>query len=91
MLLTSLDDDGAELTQFDNSDKSSLKNALFALAEMIEKWDVNEGKGGEMRLNDGEMKALRLLLVNLQEIEEFYNCIGGIIGFVFFVICSEIV
>lgn len=64
------------------SARSSLKSALYALAEMIEKWDVNEGGGGGVGLGLGEeeVKALRSLLKSLGEIEQFYDCIGGIIG-----------
>lgn len=67
------------------SKKSSLKTALYGLAEMIENWDANEGivknVGGAM-IDDEEMKALRLLVKNLGEVEHFYDCIGGIIGLV---------
>lgn len=73
--------------EFDFSARSSLKSALYALADIIENWDASEGfgkKGFEVRFGDEEMKALRSLLKNLEEIEQFYNCIGGIIGFVSF-------
>lgn len=69
------------------SKKSSLKSALFGLAEMIENWDTNGGivknVGGE-RIDDEEIKALRLLVRNLGEVERFYDCIGGIIGLVLY-------
>ncbi|XP_031109281.1 UTP--glucose-1-phosphate uridylyltransferase 3, chloroplastic [Ipomoea triloba] len=66
-----------------DSERSSLKSALYALAEMIEKWDVNEGGGGGGGLGLGEedIRALRSLLKSLGEIEQFYDCIGGIIGY----------
>lgn len=65
-----------------DSERSSLKSALYALAEMIEKWDVNEGGGGGggLGLGEEEIRALRSLLKSLGEIEQFYDCIGGIIG-----------
>ncbi|GFP89441.1 probable serine/threonine-protein phosphatase 2a regulatory subunit b'' subunit ton2 [Phtheirospermum japonicum] len=59
--------------------RSSIKNALYALAEMIEKWDANGG-GRNKGLRDEEREALRSLLKMLREVEEFYDCIGGIIG-----------
>lgn len=70
--------------EFDFSARSSLKSALYALADIIENWDSSEGfgkKGFEVRFGDEEMKALRSLLKNLEDIELFYNCIGGIIGY----------
>ncbi|GFQ07401.1 hypothetical protein PHJA_002884200 [Phtheirospermum japonicum] len=59
--------------------RSSIKNALYALADMIEKWDANGG-GRNEGLRDEEREALRSLLKMLGEVEEFYDCIGGIIG-----------
>ncbi|KAK6145538.1 hypothetical protein DH2020_022358 [Rehmannia glutinosa] len=60
--------------------RSSIKNALYALAEMIESWDVNGGVRNE-GLKDEESAALRSLLKMLGEVEQFYDCIGGIIGY----------
>ncbi|KAG6578459.1 UTP--glucose-1-phosphate uridylyltransferase 3, chloroplastic, partial [Cucurbita argyrosperma subsp. sororia] len=64
-----------------------VKHALFSLVEMIEKFDVNGnggregfGKGG-MVLEKEELGDLKKLLTNLGEIEQFYDCIGGIIGY----------
>ncbi|RAL52331.1 hypothetical protein DM860_016180 [Cuscuta australis] len=70
------------------SKRSSLKTALYALADMIEKWETsgaNEcdrlpGRVG-FGLGEEEVKAFRLLLKSLGEIEQFYDCIGGIIGY----------
>lgn len=66
--------------------RSSVKSALYALVEIIEKLDVNGG-GGEgletnigFALNDEDIRDLRKLLKNLGEVEQFYDCIGGIIG-----------
>lgn len=59
----------------------SLKSALYALAEMIENWDENGGAGGK-RIDEEERTALRSLLKMLREVEQFYDCIGGIIGLV---------
>lgn len=61
--------------------RSSIKSALYALAEMIENWDVNGGSGSQ-RLKDEERAALRSLVKMLGEVEQFYDCIGGIIGLV---------
>ncbi|KAL8119786.1 UTP--glucose-1-phosphate uridylyltransferase 3, chloroplastic [Apium graveolens] len=66
------------------SKRSSLKTALYGLAEMIENWDTNKGivKSVDVeRIDDEEIKALRLLVKNLGEVEQFYDCIGGIIGY----------
>ncbi|KAL1808974.1 hypothetical protein ACET3Z_025964 [Daucus carota] len=67
------------------SKRSSLKSALYGLAEMIENWDTNEGvvknvSSGE-RIDDDQVKALQSLVRNLGEVEQFYDCIGGIIGY----------
>ncbi|XP_057523230.1 UTP--glucose-1-phosphate uridylyltransferase 3, chloroplastic [Amaranthus tricolor] len=69
-----------------NSSRSSLKSALFSLAEMIESWDMaSAGSGnakiGMSKLMEDEVKALKKLLKTLAELEMFYNCIGGIIGY----------
>ncbi|KAE9587726.1 putative UTP--glucose-1-phosphate uridylyltransferase [Lupinus albus] len=75
-----------------SSSVSSLKSALYSLAEMIENWDSynrNGGGGGgggfgknmEMALADEEIRELKKLLESLAEIERFYDCIGGIIGY----------
>ncbi|XVE99805.1 hypothetical protein REPUB_Repub03eG0232900 [Reevesia pubescens] len=71
--------------------KNTVKTALYALVEMIEKWDVNNsGKGGREGvlksqngdvLEDEESEDFKKLLKILGEIEEFYDCIGGIIGY----------
>ncbi|VVA18419.1 PREDICTED: UTP--glucose-1-phosphate uridylyltransferase [Prunus dulcis] len=77
---------GFEFVQSEmESVRSSVKSALYALVSMIEKLDVNgEGLGeniGGVALNDEDFKDLKKLLKNLGEIEQFYNCIGGIIGY----------
>lgn len=65
---------------------SSVKSALYALAEMIENLDVYNGNGSsglgkmDMALEDEEIRDLKKLLQTLGEIERFYDCIGGIIG-----------
>lgn len=72
--------------------RSSVKTALYALVEMIEKWDViNGGSGGGREgfaksqngcvLVDEESEDLKKLLKLLGEVEEFYDCIGGIVGY----------
>lgn len=67
------------------SARGSLKSALYALVGMIEKLDVNGGNGGfenriGLSLNDEDIGDLRKLLKILAEVEQFYDCIGGIIG-----------
>lgn len=64
---------------------SSVKSALYALVEMIEKLDVSSGDEGlkksiGLTLNEEDIGDLRKLLNNLGEVEQFYDCIGGIIG-----------
>ncbi|XP_059457086.1 UTP--glucose-1-phosphate uridylyltransferase 3, chloroplastic isoform X2 [Corylus avellana] len=72
------------------SARSSLKSTFYALVEMIEKLDVDGGGGnGNGRLGkksgfgleDEEIGEFKKLLKTLGEIEQFYNCIGGIIGY----------
>lgn len=73
---------GGELVNGElENERSSIKSALYALAEMIENWDVNGG-GGSQRLKDEERAALRSLVKMLGEVEQFYDCIGGIVGLV---------
>ena len=71
------------------SSRSSLKSALYALVEMIEKLDVttdNEslGRNFAREFPDEEVGVLMKLLKTLREMDRFYDCIGGIIGLVFF-------
>ncbi|CAN4102407.1 unnamed protein product [Withania somnifera] len=65
--------------------RSSLKSALYALAEMIENWDVNDGISRHSvnvyGLEAEEFEALRSMLKIIAEVERFYDCIGGIIGY----------
>ncbi|CAN0909794.1 UTP--glucose-1-phosphate uridylyltransferase 3, chloroplastic, partial [Linum grandiflorum] len=68
--------------------KTSLKTALYSLAEMIEKFDLghsgkrpSEYNGVVHDVGKKEVEDLKLLLKNLKEIEKFYDCIGGIIGY----------
>ncbi|KAL5568814.1 hypothetical protein UlMin_025389 [Ulmus minor] len=69
------------------SARSSVKSALYALVGMIERLDVNGGGGDRfgkqigLSLNDEDIGDLRKLLKNLGEVEQFYDCIGGIIGY----------
>ncbi|XP_059627949.1 UTP--glucose-1-phosphate uridylyltransferase 3, chloroplastic [Cornus florida] len=67
------------------SANSSLKSALYALAEIIEKWDASGGescgKNVDLRFDNEEIGALRTLLKTLREMEQFYDCVGGIIGY----------
>ncbi|KAJ4970072.1 hypothetical protein NE237_003171 [Protea cynaroides] len=63
--------------------KGSLKSALYVLVDMIENLDVNNGGVEETksRGHDRVLAPLKKLLRTLQEIEQFYDCIGGIIGY----------
>ncbi|KAI3908528.1 hypothetical protein MKX01_009330 [Papaver californicum] len=75
---------------------SSLRSVLFGLAELVENWDIHGGAGagagggGGEEVNgwrhggvgkDGIIEPLKELLKSLKEINQFYNCIGGIIGY----------
>lgn len=68
--------------------RSELKTALYALVEMIERWDVGGGNGGsshghhqnDVVLEIEQVKDFNKLVKSLAEIEQFYDCIGGIIG-----------
>ncbi|KAL2903158.1 UTP--glucose-1-phosphate uridylyltransferase 3 chloroplastic [Bienertia sinuspersici] len=76
---------GIETTE-DESSRSSLKSALFSLAEMIESWNMEgsgagNGKMGMNKLMQEEIIALKKLLKTLTEMERFYDCLGGIIGY----------
>ncbi|KAL4576122.1 hypothetical protein LXL04_012211 [Taraxacum kok-saghyz] len=61
------------------SARGSLKAALYTLVDMIEKWDGNDDR--EVYEKKVESVAFRSLLKTLREVEEFYDCIGGIIGY----------
>ncbi|WVZ07802.1 hypothetical protein V8G54_021148 [Vigna mungo] len=66
------------------STASAVKSALYAIAEMIENlnsFDGNGGVGSGMALGDYEIIELNKLLETLAEIDQFYDCIGGIIGY----------
>ncbi|KAK9124580.1 hypothetical protein Sjap_014182 [Stephania japonica] len=67
-----------------DSRRSPLKSSFYALAEMIENWDFNGGygkRGGVGVQGVVDVKPLKKLLRFLGEVEQFYNCIGGIIGY----------
>jgi hypothetical protein len=55
---------------------SALREALYSLAALVGKWSSE----GVTEKGSGEMEELRSLLKFLGDIEEFYDCIGGIIG-----------
>ncbi|XP_011035906.1 PREDICTED: uncharacterized protein LOC105133562 isoform X1 [Populus euphratica] len=68
--------------------RTSVKNALYSLVEIIEGFDLSDnGNKGLGRINygenltDEEIKDLKKLLKSLGEVEEFYDCIGGVIGY----------
>ncbi|PSS34449.1 UTP--glucose-1-phosphate uridylyltransferase [Actinidia chinensis var. chinensis] len=62
------------------STRGVLKGALYTLVEMIENWGVNGDKDKE-RLKGEEIGVLRTLLKTLKDVEKFYDCIGGIVGY----------
>lgn len=62
------------------SANSAWKSALYALAEMIENWDASVESHG-LRFGEGDVAAMTSLLKIIAEVEEFYDCIGGIIGY----------
>ncbi|CAK7325899.1 unnamed protein product [Dovyalis caffra] len=81
--------EGIELVECEavESVRTSVKSALYSLVEIIEGFGLsdNGNKGLEkinygLNLNDEEIKDLKKLLKSLKEVEEFYDCIGGIIG-----------
>ena len=66
--------------------RSDIKSALYALVEFIDRLDVN-GRNSEAKdavLEIEQVKDLNKLLKTLAEIEQFYDCVGGIIGLVKF-------
>ncbi|KAE8726771.1 hypothetical protein F3Y22_tig00006230pilonHSYRG00017 [Hibiscus syriacus] len=66
----------------ENSLKSPVKTALYSLVQMIEKWDSGNGRNGNGSvLVHDETEDFKNLLKVLGQIEEFYDCIGGIIGY----------
>ncbi|KAI0519281.1 hypothetical protein KFK09_006723 [Dendrobium nobile] len=62
----------------------SLKQAFYILADMIQKWNL-DGVGIEVEDEDvgggGMSEPLEKLLKTLNDVEEFYDCVGGIIGY----------
>ncbi|CAL4901230.1 unnamed protein product [Urochloa decumbens] len=58
---------------------SALREALYSLASLVGNWSSEGVMGGEK--GSGEMEVLQKLLKFLGDIEEFYDCIGGIIGY----------
>lgn len=66
--------------------RSEVKSALYALVEMIERWDIQGGQSEVLDnrtgslLENEQVKDLNMLLKSLAAIEQFYDCIGGIIG-----------
>ncbi|CAN6467345.1 unnamed protein product [Victoria cruziana] len=63
-----------------NSETSALKAAFYTLLEMIEKGEVAGRHGGRDR-TDAAIASIKKLLSTLEEVESFYDCIGGIIGY----------
>ncbi|KAJ0987634.1 hypothetical protein J5N97_005990 [Dioscorea zingiberensis] len=61
------------------TDGSALKSAFYVLGDMVEKWSL--GGNGTVDNRDVDMELLRRFLKTLDEIERFYDCIGGIIGY----------
>ncbi|XP_073224587.1 UTP--glucose-1-phosphate uridylyltransferase 3, chloroplastic isoform X2 [Cicer arietinum] len=67
----------------------SVKSAFYALAKMIENMDSSNRNSGAgfgktatgMGLEDHEIRDLNKLLETLAQIERFYDCIGGVIGY----------
>lgn len=71
-----------ELSEF-KAARSDIKSALYALVEMIEKLDIGSKRSGSntgFGLKSEEVGNFEKLLKTLGEIEQFYDCIGGIIG-----------
>nr|XP_043631343.1 UTP--glucose-1-phosphate uridylyltransferase 3, chloroplastic isoform X2 [Erigeron canadensis] len=70
-----MDSSGGEFV----SARSTLKSALYSLVEIIEKWDGNDDDHHVNKKVDSV--ELNSLLKTLRDVEEFYDCIGGIIGY----------
>lgn len=58
---------------------SALRDALYSLAGLVGKW-TSEGVVAAKERRE-EMEVLPRLLKFLDNVEEFYDCIGGIIGY----------
>lgn len=74
---------GLELVEGESqSVRSSLRSVFYGLVEMIEKWDMRgvESLGKKNGVADEEIEVFKKLLKTLREIEQFYDCIGGVIG-----------
>ncbi|KAK8508246.1 hypothetical protein V6N13_055689 [Hibiscus sabdariffa] len=66
----------------EKSVKSPVKTALYSLVEIIEKWDSNNVRNGNHSvLVHDETEDFKKLLKVLGQVEEFYDCIGGIVGY----------
>lgn len=67
------------------SSGSSLKKAFCMLGDMVETWSLNGNGGGDHGGVGGlgivGKEELRNLLKTLGQMEKFYDCIGGIIGY----------
>ncbi|KAK9742332.1 hypothetical protein RND81_03G164700 [Saponaria officinalis] len=74
------DDDVAVEREYDEFGRSGLKSAFYALVDMIERWDM---VGESVReTNIGVKKGLiDNLIMILKDLETFYDCIGGILGY----------
>ncbi|KAI3809160.1 hypothetical protein L1987_25130 [Smallanthus sonchifolius] len=78
VLVSGYDTDSDVNGEFESA-RSSLKSALYTLVEMIEKWDGSDDR--EIHAKKIDSVALNSLLKTLRDVEEFYDCIGGIIGY----------
>lgn len=81
VLRSSYDNTDSDVDSESVSSRSALKSALYSLVEMIEKWDGSNDREVHVKKVDGV--ALNSLLKTLKDVEEFYDCIGGIIGLVY--------
>ncbi|KAK4579560.1 hypothetical protein RGQ29_029292 [Quercus rubra] len=73
----------SQLSEFESA-WSDIKSALYALVEMIEKLDNGRERSGSntgFGLKGEEVGDFEKLLKTLGQIEQFYDCIGGIIGY----------
>lgn len=58
--------------------RSGLKSAMFMLVRFVEQWE----SGGGRDVSEEVKASVKELVMILGEIEKFYDCIGGIIGYV---------
>ncbi|XP_068644219.1 UTP--glucose-1-phosphate uridylyltransferase 3, chloroplastic-like [Aristolochia californica] len=70
------------LPEFDGdfeSERSVLRSAFYVLVDLIEKWDG--GVSGPRDFKEGNVSTVKRLAKLLGDVEKFYDCIGGLVGY----------